>query len=47
MEKLKEIYESPKIEPVLLKFSDVIATSSPVTDDGKPNFGDIDDWSKA
>lgn len=47
MEKLKEIYEKPRLELVLLKFSDVITTSNTVVDDDRPNLGDLDDWSKA
>ena len=46
MEKLKDIYEKPRIGVVLLKPSDVITTSSPVVDDDRPNLGDLDDWSK-
>ena len=46
MDKLKEIYEKPKIELVEIRLSDVITTSSPVVDDDRPDLGDLDDWSK-
>ena len=46
MEKLKDIYEKPKLELVAFNFSDVISTSDPVVDDDRPNIGDLDDWSK-
>ena len=46
MDKLREIYEKPKIELVEIRLSDVITTSSPVVDDDRPDLGDLDDWSK-
>lgn len=45
MERLKKEYENAEIELVLLRYSDVI-TTSPVADDGRPDLGDLDDWSK-
>ena len=43
MEKKKEIYESPKIETVLLECADIVTVSDPQE---RPDFGDLDDWSK-
>ena len=43
MEKQKHPYENADIELVMLKFSDVITTSN---EDDRPDFGDLDDWSK-